>query len=148
MSRSTISELEASKGGWANRIRNAERELADTREQLTGALENASSIAVRLGVDCDNMTPAEEWHASVKAIEQTREQLQKMQQFNLKAWKPIETAPLDRWILGADQDKWMRIKWQPRSAFWSGWPTYEPPTHWMIPDTPKSAVPAKFGGEK
>jgi hypothetical protein len=53
------------------------------------------------------------------------------------AWKPIKTAPLDRWILGADQDKWMRIKWQPRSAFWSGWPTYEPPTHWMIPDTPK-----------
>ena len=73
--RERLRELEASKEGWVHSIRNAERELADTREQLTGALENAASIAVKLGVDCDNMTPGEEWHASVKAIEQLRGQL-------------------------------------------------------------------------
>ena len=37
-------------------------------EQLVGARENADAIAVRLGVDPENMTSAEVWHASVGAI--------------------------------------------------------------------------------
>jgi enamine deaminase RidA (YjgF/YER057c/UK114 family) len=57
------------------------RELAhaETREQLNGALENADDIAVKLGVECDDMTDAQVWHASVQAIKALREQLAQAQ---------------------------------------------------------------------
>jgi hypothetical protein len=38
------------------------------REELAGAMENAEAIAVRLGVDCEEIDAAAMWHASVVAI--------------------------------------------------------------------------------
>lgn len=63
---------------------------AKTQEQLEGALENASDIAVKLGVECDDMTDAQMWHASVQAIVKLRGQLADAD-FGYGGWNSIRT---------------------------------------------------------
>jgi chromosome segregation ATPase len=63
----------------SNKLREEVKEAEERIEELSsgwaGAMENADGIAVKLGVDYEEMDAAATWHASVKAIEQLREEL-------------------------------------------------------------------------